>query len=160
MELIQLETLQRTYKEFMEEMAIQDNGSQERNLVYARAAWSNAMRHNARIQDLGKVVGKHHATIVYYSKMHEAQIAYTDYRAIYEHALAIKAKYINDTPTEEMTIQRLSKRLMEKIEENVLLSNKIKELELEIKDKNAKLKRETNQLQKLQKSYNRLLTKK
>ena len=160
MELIRLETLQRTYQEFMQEMALYDNGTQERPLVYARQAWANAMRSNAKIQDLGKVLGKHHATIVYYCKAHSAQMAYTDYQAIYHHAVTIKNKYINDEPTEEMTIQRLSKRLMEKIEENVLLTNKIKELELMVKDKDVKLKRETNQMQKLQKSYNRLLSKK
>jgi hypothetical protein len=160
MDLIQLDTLQKTYKDFMEEMALNDNGSQERPLVYARAAWANAMRSNARIQDLGKVLGKHHATIVYYCKTHNAQMVYNDYRAIYEHALGIKSKYINDTPTEEMTIQRLSKRLMEKIEENVILTNKIKELELELKDKEVKLTRETSQMQKLKRSYDRLLDKK
>lgn len=160
MDLIQLDTLQKTYKDFMEEMALNDNGSQERQLVYARAAWANAMRSNAKIQDLGKVLGKHHATIVYYCKTHDAQMAYNDYRAIYEHALSIKSKYINDTPTEEMTIQRLSKRLLDKIEENVILTNKIKDLELELKDKEVKLTRETSQMQKLKRSYDRLLSKK
>ena len=160
MELIQLETLQKTYKDFMEEMALHDNGSQERQLVYARAAWANAMRSNAKIQDLGKVLGKHHATIVYYCKTHDAQMAYTDYQAIFDHAMAIKLKYINEEPTEEMTIQRLSKRLVEKIEENVVLSNKINQLQVQFDSKDLELKRETNQLQKLKRTHNRLLNKK
>lgn len=160
MELMKIDTLKQIFDEFIEELALNDNGTRQRELVYARQAWTNAMRSNAKIQDLGKVVGKHHATIVYYTQQHEAQMAYPDYKSIYTHALNIKNKYINDEPTEEMTIQRLSKRLMEQIERNIEMDAKIKELELYIQEQNLKLNREKNQLQKLQKSYNRLLSKK
>jgi hypothetical protein len=159
MELIQLETLKSTYEDFLKEISLRDTGNQKRDIVYARAAWANAFRPNARVVDLAKVLGKHHATIVYYNQIHMNQMVYTDYAAVYQEALRVRNRYINDEPTEEMTMHRLKRDLLKKIEQNISLENKLKTLQAKYENETALVKDYKRQVEKLKSRVTRLLVK-
>lgn len=160
MEIIQLETLKSTYKDFLNEISMQDNGKQERDIVYARAAWSNAFRPNAKVQDLAKVLGKHHATIIYYNQIHLNQMLYKDYAAIFNQAMKVRERYINDEPTEEMTIHRLKRDMLKKVEENIVLENKLKTLQAKLEKESFLMNDYKKQVEKLKKRITKLLVKK
>jgi len=53
--------------------------------VLLRMAFSNALRmySSLTVETIGLIVGKHHSTIVHYTKNHESYIKYKDYRDIF-----------------------------------------------------------------------------
>ena len=159
MEIIKVETLKSTYDDFLNEVAVNDNGKQERDIVYARAAWVNAFRPNAKVKDLGMVVGKHHATIVYYTQLHLNQMLYSDYAALFNQALKIRDRYIKDEPTEEMTIDRLKRDILNKIEQNITLENKLKVVEQKLNEQITENRQAQKQIERLKKRIERLLVK-
>ena len=67
-----------------------NNPSRLRKNVYARTAFSNAFYSLSKLADIGRVLNRHHATIIYYLKSHNSLIAYQDYKSVYEEALKIR----------------------------------------------------------------------
>lgn len=116
---------------FYELWKIVDDKSRRHNLVRGRAAFVAAFRPYCRAVDLANAIGKDHATVIYYVKIHEAQMMYKDYKIMYDSARellkSIYSEVEADIDSLEMIVTQL-KNANERIEE--LLDYKFRYLEL------------------------------
>ena len=80
---------------------IEDDNSRKRPLVYARAAFSSAFRCVAGPSKMGQALGRDHASIVHYGKLHNQMINYDDYKDLYKKAIDLRESLFNreDLPT-------------------------------------------------------------
>ena len=56
---------------FFERIGIKEDQSRKRKLVYARAAFVNAFRREAGPSVMGRIIGRDHASVIHYRKIHE-----------------------------------------------------------------------------------------
>jgi hypothetical protein len=75
---------------FFQNIKLEDDNSRKRELVYARGAFAMAFRCVAGPSKMGQVLGRDHASIVHYSKMHDTLLQYEDYKNLYERATALR----------------------------------------------------------------------
>ena len=78
---------------YFEMWNIVDDKSRVHNLVRARAAFSVAFRPYCRLVDLSAVLDKHHSSVAYYIKIHDAQMMYGDYQTMYASARNLLSMY-------------------------------------------------------------------
>ena len=75
-----------------------------RDSVYKRQAFINAFRDRASNTHLGRVVGKHHATVIHAKKNHESSMLYPEYQDLYNLATDIATEVAGE-PTEMQTLK-------------------------------------------------------
>lgn len=97
------------------------NLDRKRENVYLRAAFANAFRPISRVIDLGAVLHRDHSSIIYYCKTHESNIKYDDYKKIYDKALDIKSKFLEEN--QELNIDLLLSSIKE-LKEKIKLQEK------------------------------------
>lgn len=139
MELLNPSSIRRAKDLFFDRMNIQDDGSQRREIVYARAAFINAFRKHGKVVDLAKAVHKDHSTIVHYCKVHEQQMAYSDYKQLFNKASELKRELVDGEEFEELTIAKL----LQQVEKLSVENSKLKEENINLmvyKEKYFKLK--------------------
>jgi aminopeptidase-like protein len=73
-----------------------DDNTRRHILVRARAAFTAAFRPYCRAVDLAAALGKHHSSIVHYTKIHDGQMLYGDYRTMYDSARELLATYVGE----------------------------------------------------------------
>jgi hypothetical protein len=98
-----------------------NNLNRKRENVYLRAAFANAFRPISRVIDLGAVLHRDHSSIIYYCKTHESNIKYDDYKKIYDKALDIKNKFLEEN--QELNIDLLLSSIKE-LKEKIKLQEK------------------------------------
>lgn len=126
---LQLQDLKRMY---YQELNIVNDDSRHRHLVEPRMAFAAAFRHYFTKTDLGRVFGKHHATIIHYIKMHEILIGDNRYAQYYKAACFIRGMYLNnETPNQlEQQVKFLEAENANLKNELHLLRNKLEECTL------------------------------
>ena len=103
---------------FFERIGIKEDQSRKRKLVYARAAFANAFRREAGPTSMGRILGRDHASIIHYRKLHDENMAYRDYKQLYDKAVAYALEVSNQDITFKMDssdLLRLIKELREEI---------------------------------------------
>lgn len=90
-------TLKNAHSKYYELIGMEDvPNSRKRHLMLARHAFCCAFRPYTTLQTLGQLVGKDHATILYYIRTHEAQTMYGDYRQLYKVAEELCKTYLTN----------------------------------------------------------------
>lgn len=110
---------------FFKDNHILDDNSRKRGLVYARAAFAMAFRCVAGPSLMGKILGRDHATIVHYSRLHFSLIKYDDYNKLFEYAVIFRETLFKKEDIPTMThsdlirvIKGLRQELREEKEKN------------------------------------------
>lgn len=103
---------------FFERIGIKEDQSRKRKLVYARAAFVNAFRREAGPSAMGRIIGRDHASVIHYRKIHEENMYYKDYKQLYDKAVTYALEVSNEDITFKMDssdLLRLIKELREEI---------------------------------------------
>lgn len=98
---------------FFERIGIKEDQSRKRKLVYARAAFVNAFRREAGPSAMGRIIGRDHASVIHYRKIHEDNMNYRDYKELYDKAVT----YALEVSTEDITFKMDSSDLLRLIKE-------------------------------------------
>jgi tetratricopeptide (TPR) repeat protein len=123
---------------FFRSINIEDDNSRKRPLVYARAAFAAAFR-AAGPSRLGAVVGRNHASVIHYLKIHDQLKDYEDYRALYERAKEFRKDIMNGEDLPFLTHRDLVTMIQELRNELRIEKQKAEELYI-YKEKFFKLK--------------------
>ena len=113
---------------FFDRVGVKENHSRARKLVYARTAFANAFKGYAGPSEMGRVMGKDHATIIHYKKVHSDNLKYEDYKELFDKAIVYAVEVVGQEETHKL--------------DSFLLLKLIKELRQEIrilKENNDKL---------------------
>ena len=105
---------------FFNHIGVEDNNSRQRGLVYARAAFSAAFRCVAGPSVMGKVLGRDHASVVHYCKIHDSLLNYKDYKEIYDYAVEFRESIFKMEDLPHMThsdLLRIIKKLRQELRE-------------------------------------------
>ena len=115
-------TLKTARQQYYEIINMVDNPkSRKRDLMLARHAFCCAFRPYTTLQNLGNLVGKDHATVLYYIKTHESQMLYRDYATLYERASSLCKTYYSGEYDMQMSYYDL-------LEEAEQLRSQVREL--------------------------------
>ena len=124
---------------FFNHMGVEDDYSRKRELVYARTAFSAAFRCVAGPSVMGKVLGRDHASVVHYNKIHDSLLKYDDYKEMYDYALEFRESLFKMEDLPHMThsdLLRIIKKLRQELREE---QEKVEQLYI-YKEKFFKLK--------------------
>jgi len=124
---------------FFERIGIKEDQSRKRKLVYARAAFVNAFRREAGPSVMGRIIGRDHASVIHYRKIHEENMHYKDYKELYDKAVTYALEVSNEDITFKMDSSDLLRLIKELREEIGLLKKEAVELYI-YKEKFFKLK--------------------
>lgn len=105
---------------FFNHIGVQDDNSRQRTIVYARAAFSAAFRCVAGPSVMGKVLGRNHASVVHYGKLHDSLVNYKDYKEMYDYAVEFRESLFKMEDLPHMThsdLLRIIKKLRQELRE-------------------------------------------
>tara|TARA_R110000822_G_scaffold92234_1_gene212425 strand:+ start:3322 stop:3849 length:528 start_codon:yes stop_codon:yes gene_type:complete len=125
LERVSIKILRQWKNDFLLFHGITDNGSRNRPLVLARAAWANAACWANTVESIGLVVNKDHSTISHYRRLHPTNMKYSDYNELYLSAKEF-GKSVNYIPVKPTIFEY--EPLLSK------LTNEINSLRSEIED--------------------------
>ena len=98
--------------------------SREDRNAFGRAAFMVAAREHLTLQQVGKIVGRHHSTVIHYEQNHQDNLKYAPY---YKEFFNIATRYI------DWSRPRRENEYVQLMVENTTLKNKVKELERTLK---------------------------
>ena len=105
---------------FFNHIGVEDDNSRQRTIVYARTAFSAAFRCVAGPSVMGKVLGRNHASVVHYGKLHDSLVNYKDYKEMYDYAVDFRESLFKMEDLPHMThsdLLRIIKKLRQELRE-------------------------------------------
>lgn len=90
MRAFEIQHLKRAKNVMFARLGLPDVDTRKQEYSLARGAFINAFRNKASLTELGHVVGRNHATVVYAVKEHTGRLNYKDYRWAYKVACEIR----------------------------------------------------------------------
>ena len=92
MRAYELQKIKQAKNMFYVNLGMSENDDRTRNQSLARSAFVCAFRNFATLQELGKIVGRDHSTLIYAIREHTYRLVHEDYQRMYKVACEIREK--------------------------------------------------------------------
>ena len=113
-------------KEYFSACGIKDDGGRLRPLVNHRKAFSVVATRYSTTKEVGKVLGRDHSNITYYTQNHSANMMNADYRLAFENAEIVVKNHALKSP--QQTLASLSEDKLKLTLENIELKKEVASL--------------------------------